>query len=453
MRSIHSSGLFSALQTAVYQRKKNTSTATAASPQQTSLRRDTAAIVKENTVQGGTSQDPSASDVTHRRNTGLPNESVINGQAVQRALHGKAHVVPLATQELKIAAHSEMKATASKPSFLADNPRWMNKKKLLEDLTHTFSGKYVWPFSQSSRAISAECRVKNENEKGIRQGTEGGICAGFSAVWLERKARGDSLENYLTPGHLTDLSQDARVYNPPPKRAEKFFAALDARKEKNILENKESSAATVDLNKVRYVMQLSLLGTTLPSDAMIEKNLWGDINQVSLKGRSAKDRKAMFKYQDRKQEFAAANQRASVTNWLVGKNFTKLQTVAPYQDSALDISNTPKVSGRDYANKMAMKLVEDEMPNALGDHIYRCIDIRAYDEVEHSKEMINGFGHMMAAMVSRSGAVAFFDPNFGEFHFNSKNDFVQWWPEFLEAAKYRRSAEEDYKIVSFASPN
>ncbi len=237
MPRIQSNGLFSALQAMAYQRTKNTSTSAATTSRQTSLCRDSAAITKGNTRQDSSFRD--TSDLTHERNVSLSHQSVINGQVVQRTLYGKEH----ATQELNTASHSVMKTADSGQDFLGASDGWLKKKQLLEDLTHTVSGEYVWPFSQSSPAM-----LKARHADADLHGR--GICAALVAMWIERNAHGDSLENFLKKGSVTDLSQDARIYEPPARLRKKFFAAVDARKEKNIRENEESGTGIVDLNNL-----------------------------------------------------------------------------------------------------------------------------------------------------------------------------------------------------------
>ena len=458
MPRIQSNGLFSALQAMAHQRTKNTSPAAANAPRQTSLGRDSAAITKENAVQRSMAQDSSfrnTSDLTHGRNMTLPNQSVINGQAVQRTLYGEEHAAPLVAQELSTASHSVMKAADAAQDFLETGSAWVEKKELLEDLTHSVSGEYVWPFSQSSPTIlKARCADVD---------TSDGICAALAAMWIERNARGDSLENFLKKGSVTDLSQDARIYEPPARLRKKFFAAVDARKEKNIRENEEIGTGKVDLNKIRYAMQLFILSTKYPPDVMIQKNLWADRYQDVLKNLSVKERQIVFereqtRLQDRDQKlrpkFGGREQRASLANWLAGKNLKKLalnSVVAQQQGAESDIReiyNAPKKLKRGdmtalaYAQQMASAIVEGTAPNKAGHAIYQCIDIHGDDS-----------GHMMAAAVSHNGKVAFFDPNFGEFNFKSKGDFVRWWPEFLDVTKYSNHLNKEYEIISFASRN
>lgn len=83
-----------------------------------------------------------------------------------------------------------MKTADTAQDFFATSFDWMKKKQLLEDLTHTVSEEYVWPFSQSGPAIH---KVRHDAPDLRRRG----MFASLSAIWIEPNAHGDSLENYL----------------------------------------------------------------------------------------------------------------------------------------------------------------------------------------------------------------------------------------------------------------
>ncbi len=201
-----------------------------------------------------------------------------------------------------------------------------------------------------------------------------------------------------------------------------------------------------------------MLASDYQPGVMIQKNLWDDgRNKEILKNCSAKERQRAFiyhknRFQDSdpklrpKIKIGAEQQGASLGNWLVAKNLKKLasNSVVPQQQDAVETNSAPKKLRRGdmtalaYAQQMASAITQGTTSNSPGHNIYQRIGIYGAES-----------GHGMAAAVSHSGKVAFFDPNFGEFNFKSKDDFVQWWPEFLEITKYSNILDKSYDIASF----
>lgn len=100
---------------------------------------------------------------------------------------------------------------------------------------------------------------------------------------------------------------------------------------------------------------------------------------------------------------------------------------------------TKKMSGRGLGRNLGNNLISGSMVANLGkgDGTYRMIGI------------YGDGGHCMCAYVGQD--VAFFDPNFGEFWFEKRADFANWWGKsFWIRSGYDGSLSDAYEIRDYA---
>lgn len=158
----------------------------------------------------------------------------------------------------------------------------------------------------------------------------------------------------------------------------------------------------IDPSKIRLLMQLFAIGETMNPGAMVGNP----------------------------QAHITHSQTEATVRWLKAKGLIKRGTVASYDGSRSGGSR----SG--YATAIA-NAIASSWYNGSGS--YRTIGIWG-----------PGGGHAMAAWVAQD--VAFFDPNYGEFWFQNRYDFIAWFPTFFNKAMYslpKIGLCETYEVMDF----
>jgi hypothetical protein len=279
-----------------------------------------------------------------------------------------------------------------------------------------FNGKCTWSFSQSAPEIKKILQQEKNSSKGI--------CEMLAALWIERRVKGSSLEQYL-----------------------------------------QDHSGKIDLDKIRQIQQLHIAGKTLNPGAMVEdKNSLGYISErVALQAMQpylASDKSAFFNFftPAQRQSIHAAvytsgkygnaaieqaldnlvghlsdNQRKvlemrlnkkltqpkqvqATETWLQAKNIEIINKLSHKQDS----------NQTDFYQQMADTIIDKALPNQADD-CYQLLAIQSYGQA--------CWGHQTAILRNQE-KIDFFDPNVGEFHFDKKTDFAAWWPVFLDLANY-----------------
>ncbi len=232
------------------------------------------------------------------------------------------------------------------------------------------NGSCTWEFSQIKDPVAS---IIGKNKI-----SEDGICEMLSAKWIELHATDGHLANWLAGG-----------------------------------------GKSIDASKVRQLMQLFIIGSTM--------------NRGAIVGNA--------------QQGAEVNQTEATTRWLAAKGVMLRKSIKPVAFIGSPSQNIANVSGGTRAaaggsrNGFAAALagaIGMSMQNGTGS--YRTIGIWG-----------PGGGHAMAAWVAQD--VAFFDPNFGEFWFEKRADFVAWWPTFFSRAGYsfpKLGLGDRYEIMDYA---
>jgi len=209
-----------------------------------------------------------------------------------------------------------------------------------------FQGYCTWPFSQVVSPVkNLICSYPD---------TSGGICEMLAAKWLEQHAKGGSIVNWISSsGDVTE----------------------------------------VDNNKVRQLMQLFAVGTTMRSGAMVGKPQTGRVNQD-----------------------------LATETWLRSQGVIKRRQLTGgvpllgggYYHPSRGASAQP--GRQDFSTAIARDIIQSKGS-------YKIIGINGPQ-----------FSHAMAAWSDED--VSFFDPNFGEYWFARPQDFVSWLPNFWYSAGY-----------------
>lgn len=161
----------------------------------------------------------------------------------------------------------------------------------------------------------------------------------------------------------------------------------------------------IDPSKIRQLMQLFIIGSEMSPGAIIG---------------STKTRQE-------------ADQTQATKNWLRAKGLIERNGGKFRFEQSRGGGGSRSGHAADLAQAVAMSLL-----NGTGS--YRTIGIWG-----------SGGGHAMAAWVAQD--VAFFDPNFGEFWFERRQDFIRWFPTFFSKSLYSMPKVglcTKYEIMDFA---
>lgn len=219
-----------------------------------------------------------------------------------------------------------------------------------------FGGHCTWEFSQTQDPVASLMAVNPDSAKGI--------CQMLATKWLEGHANDDHIANWIM-----------------------------------------TSGGQIDASKVRYIMQLFIIGLKMNPTAVEGNVVAGD----------------------------ASNQRSATHCWLQHKGIIRRHGIVPIQilhgplqtiplGTSTDTKNSGRAGGSrsGHAARIATAIAND-IQNGSGHY--------AIIEISGPRE-----GHAMAAWISND--VTFFDPNFGEFYFSDKADFIRWFPTFFRKSFY-----------------
>lgn len=182
-----------------------------------------------------------------------------------------------------------------------------------------------------------------------------GICEMLSTRWIERHASGSSLASWL------------------------------------------SSPGGIDESKIRQMMQLCAVGTTMKSGMMVERNS-GTVNQTEASMR-----------------------------WLQRHGILPCRVMT--LDGAGNIGSTVMDMRSGNRGNRTCASFTNEIAVCIHRDLQGCCNNYALLGIYGSTR-----GHAMAAWVG--GDIYFFDPNFGEFYFNDRLSFLNWFPTFFIKSNY-----------------
>ena len=161
----------------------------------------------------------------------------------------------------------------------------------------------------------------------------------------------------------------------------------------------------IDPSKIRQLMQLFIIGETMNTGAMLNNPQRG----------------------------ATVNQTTATVRWLKAKG------ILQRGGATSDVQGQRGGGGSRSGHALAMaKAMAASLNNGTGS--YRTIGIWG-----------PGGGHAMAAWVAQD--VAFFDPNYGEFWFENRQDFIKWFPTFFSKSMYalpKVGLCSSYQLMDFA---
>ncbi len=178
----------------------------------------------------------------------------------------------------------------------------------------------------------------------------------------------------------------------------------------------EGSGKAIDPSKIRQLMQLFIIGSTFGQNQILG-NVGGAVDQT-----------------------------AATTNWLRAKGVIQRKSIKPITfmgGQKMNVANSTegnRAAGTSKSGHAAAMASAIAMSMNTGSGSYRTIGIWG----PHG-------GHAMAAWVGKD--VAFFDPNYGEFWFENRSDFIRWWPKFFSKACYnlpRVGLFDRYQINEYA---
>jgi YopT peptidase len=246
-------------------------------------------------------------------------------------------------------------------------------------------GSCTYKFSQVENPVRSLICTNTE--------TSGGICELVSAKWIEMRAKGGTLSAWL-----------------------------------------EGAGKPIDDNKIRQLMQLFAIGTTM------SPGLMRDVGSETRKGGFKGD-----ETDTGKQSQDIATKVFLQTNGVIRRVGTVKRNVSGVE---MTFTNTPVETDdvgrgskkrRVHAVSIANAIIEN--PNT-----YKTVAIRG-----------SIFAHACAAYsagTAEDGTVMWFDPNFGEFSFPSYASFVRWFPQFWHNAGYGTPAvglSEEFKVREFVA--
>lgn len=226
-------------------------------------------------------------------------------------------------------------------------------------------GYCTWPFSQLTEPLVTLYSGHRE--------TRAGLCEMMAACWIERHANGSSLASWLS-----------------------------------------SASGDIDHSKVRQLIQLSIIGSTMKSGMMTEQDV-GSIIQED-----------------------------ATLLWLRQKGVVLCRVMT--LDGAGNVSHTTddvRIGARHGWPKVGF--VREMVANVQKDLYTCCNNYALMGIIGHVS------GHTMAAWVGHDAC--FFDPNFGEFYFHDRRSFLRWFPFYFGKARYAVQVSdlcEFYKLFIMA---
>ena len=211
-----------------------------------------------------------------------------------------------------------------------------------------FGGHCTWPFSQLTEPLVTICSGHRE--------TADGLCEMLAARWIERHANGGSLASWLS-----------------------------------------SPGGDIDQSKVRQLIQLSIIGSTMKSGMMTE------------------------------QDVGSVIQNDATLLWLRNKGVVPCRVMTLDETGNVgDMPEDVRVGARHGWSKVGFVR---EIAASVQKDLYTCCN-------NYALVGISGHisGHTLAAWVGND--VCFFDPNFGEFYFHHRQSFLNWFPIYFGKATY-----------------
>ncbi|MFO0741882.1 MAG: YopT-type cysteine protease domain-containing protein [Labilithrix sp.] len=228
-------------------------------------------------------------------------------------------------------------------------------------------GHVTWRFSQVENPVrSLICSHAD---------TSGGICEMVSAKWLEAHAKGDHIANWLEKG------------------------------------------GPIDANKIRQLMQLFAIGTTMHPERM--------------------------RGGDQVLDDTADDQDKATAIWLQTKGIVRKTGIVGVQFLHEGLKHVPSGAKAERNGRQRRVLAR-----TLGEEIAR--GFGTYKTVGFSGPH---FAHACAAWSHRD--VTWFDPNFGEFWFEDRAAFIEWFPTFWHTAGYgtpQIGLSESYDVREYYYP-
>ncbi|MFT5719281.1 MAG: YopT peptidase [Oleiphilaceae bacterium] len=178
----------------------------------------------------------------------------------------------------------------------------------------------------------------------------------------------------------------------------------------------QGGGGAIDSSKIRHLMQLFIIGS--------------EMNRGAIVGNA--------------QQGATVNQTEATIRWLKAKGILQRKSIKPMQFMNGPSENIANVIGGNRSGSgrsTHLASLGAAIANNLNTNgSYKTIGIWG-----------PGGGHAMAAWVGHDAT--FFDPNFGEFWFENKSDFIAWFPKFFSKACYalpKLGLCERFEIMDFA---
>ena len=228
-----------------------------------------------------------------------------------------------------------------------------------------FGGYCTWPFSQMAEPMTTLCSGRRE--------TLSGLCDMLAARWIERHANGGSLASWLS-----------------------------------------SASGDIDQSKVRQLIQLSIIGTTMKSGMMTE------------------------------QDVGSVIQEDATLLWLRQKGVVPCRVMT--LDGTGSVGHTTEDVNVGARHGWPKRWFAGEIAKGVQKDLYTCCNNYALIGLCGHLS-----GHSMAAWVGLD--VCFFDPNFGEFYFHDRQLFLNWFQFFFGQARYAVQSTdlcEFYKVFILA---
>ena len=160
---------------------------------------------------------------------------------------------------------------------------------------------------------------------------------------------------------------------------------------------------SIDANKIRYLMQLFSIGTDMGPSAIV-----GQVNRGE-----------------------GPNQDQATDNWLAAKGIVRRHGIVPVPLLGGGRATVPLGTHRRGTDR------EGGSRSVHATNVAQAIAKNLHNGNGHYVKIGlhgNGGAHAMAAWIANDAA--FFDPNFGEFYFPRKADFIAWFPGFMRRSLY-----------------
>ena len=224
-----------------------------------------------------------------------------------------------------------------------------------------YGGVCTWDFSQCVNPVASLIAANPV--------TADGVCEMLSAKWIDAHAHDGALANWIV-----------------------------------------GSGGKIDPSKIRLMMQLFIVNTTMKPSQMIGRAITA---------------------QDKELQYGDVNQDKSTRNYLASRGIIR---------RGGGLQNGWGVGNKAGGAKIKVKMAEDLCDSRGGNGSYRIIGIYGGD----------GGGHCMACFTGLQD-IAFFDPNFGEFWFEDKKKFKAWFREaFFVKSTYSRLMNNRYELFDYA---